>query len=328
MNVSVIIVNWNTCDLLHSCLESIYMHTTDVDFDVWVVDNGSTDGSADMVRERFPGARMIANGSNLGFSRANNQAISASRSEYVLLLNSDTELKGNILDTLVRTLEEHPEAGAVGCRLLNPDGSLQLSCGRFPRLSSVFLGGVLARTIYNKLFPGRTFFAEYGFTEEEHGRACEADFVLGACLLLRREALRQAGLFDERIFLYFEEIELCYRLKRHGWKVLYTPDAAVLHWGGQSSRSSKDMVRQNLVSQEYFFRKHHGRACATALKLIVLTSSAIKVVLFLGLILLPRKNHRQFARLKLTWHFQSLCWSASNLFLRAPCAPTQPGRTA
>jgi GT2 family glycosyltransferase len=313
-DLTAIVVNWNTRELLRKCLDSFFSQTRGVAYEVWVVDNGSTDNSSEMVRKKFPQVRLIENESNLGFSQANNQAIRRSSGRYVLLLNSDTELIGNAPRILAQFMDDHPEAGAAGCKLLNSDGSLQLSCGRFPRLFSALMGGVLANSVFKKFFPNRRFFAEYGLSQEEHSRLQETDFVMGACMILRREALEQAGFFDEDIFLYFEEIDLCYRIKQAGWKILYTPEARVCHHGGQSSPSSAYVVQQNLISLEYFFRKHYSRTSAVILRILMFLGSASKIVIFMTLLLVPRIEFRKMARARLSWHVYALRYYLTNFF--------------
>lgn len=316
IDLSIIIVNWNTLNLLKDCLNSIFQQTWDVSYDVWVVDNGSSDGSPDMVRREFPQVHLIENRTNMGFSRANNQAIRQSSGRYILLLNSDTEVIGDALRAFVRFMDDHPEAGAAGCQLLNPDGSLQFSCGRSLRLRSVLLGGVLANQIFKKLFPHRTFFAEYGLCEEDHGRSQEVDLVMGACLILRRDILEKTGLFDENIFLYFEEIDLCYRIRKAGLKIFYTPQASVRHYGGQSSKSSKDIVRNSLLSQEYFFKKHYGKAYATACRLLTFLGSALKIPFFAAFFLVPLNGYQKIARNKVLWHMGTLGFYSRQFFKR------------
>jgi hypothetical protein len=274
------------------------------------------DGSPDMVRREFPQVHLIENRTNLGFSRANNEAIRQSSGRYILLLNSDTEIIGDALRAFVRFMDDHLQAGAAGCQLLNPDGSLQFSCGRSLRLRSVLLGGVLANQIFKKLFPHRTFFGEYGLSEEDHGRSQEVDLVMGACMILRRDILAKTGLFDENIFLYFEEIDLCYRIRKAGFKVFYTPQAQVRHYGAQSSKSSKDIVRNSLLSQEYFFRKHYGQASAMSCRLLTFMGSLLKIPFFTALFLIPQNGYHELAKKKVLWHIHTLGFYSRQFFKR------------
>ena len=251
IDLSIVIVNWNTRDLLAQCLESIQAYPPGVPYEVWVVDNASADGSAAMVRARFPWVYLIQNEQNVGFAVANNQAIRGSRGRNVVLLNSDTRVRPGALGALVAFVQAHPRAGAVGARILNGDGSLQPSChpmlapGReFWRL--LFLEGIWPRATY----PMQRW-------DLETPRQVEA--IKGACLLLRREALDQVGLLDEGYFMYTEEVDLCYRLARAGWELWWVPQAEVVHHQAQSSRQAAErMYLQLYRSKVLFYRKFGG----------------------------------------------------------------------
>jgi len=257
--LSVIIVNWNTRELLAQCLESLYQ-TIHVPCEVIVVDNASEDGSAEMVRSVFPQVRLIENTENVGFARANNQAIRAGRGKYVLLLNSDTIVQPGALDSIVRFADQHPEAGIVGGRLLNADGSLQPSWNEFPTLLSELMG--------------RNFRRRRPLVGES---AYEVDWVGGACLLAQREAIEAVGLLDENFFMYSEEADWCYRMIQNGWKVYYFPKAKVIHFGGGSShRCNEAMVIQLYRSKLLFFHKHYGMMRSLCLRYALLLRFAIK----------------------------------------------------
>ncbi|MDH4136450.1 MAG: glycosyltransferase family 2 protein, partial [Anaerolineae bacterium] len=250
-DVSIIIVNWNTKDLLAQCLQSVYDTVSDLAFEVIVVDNASTDGSPTMVRDHFPQARLIENRKNEGFARANNQAICASHGRYLLLLNSDTITQPGALEAMVHFADRHPEAGIVGCKLLNADGSLQPSWAQFPTFCSELMGHNFRR---------RRPMAD--------GLAYEVDWVGGACLLARRKAIEMVELLDEDFFMYSEETDWCFRMVRNGWKVYYLPGAEVIHFGGGSSqRASDEMLMQLYQSKLRFFRKHYGALPALGLRL-------------------------------------------------------------
>ncbi len=310
VDLSIAIVNWNTKELLKACLESVFKQTRGLDYEVWVVDNGSSDGSAEMIKKEFPHVRLIENMTNLGFTKANNQILRQSSGECVLLLNSDTQIIGNAIKELFDFMEAHPEAGAGGCQLLNRDGSLQSSCGRFPKLMSVFFGGEIVNGLFKKVFRNRTFFAEYGLNEEDHHYFQEVDFVKGCCIILRKSAVEKAGLFDENLFMYFEEMDLCYRIKQKGYKVLYSPQPKVLHIGGQSSRLFSETVFRNLNSQEYLFRKHYGNAHAFVLKWVVAAGSLIRLPTYFLIFTLATNEKRILIRPKLIWNFYALKWFA------------------
>ena len=310
VDLSIAIVNWNTKELLKACLESIFKQTRGLDYEVWVVDNGSSDGSAEMIRKEFPQVRLIENMTNVGFAKANNQILRQSSGEYVLLLNSDTQIIGNAIKELFHFMDAHPEAGAGGCQLLNRDGSLQASCGRFPKLISIFFGGEIVNRFFKKIFKNRTFFAEYGLNEKDHHSFQDVDFVKGCCIILRKSALEKAGLLDENLFMYFEEMDLCYRIKQKGYKILYSPQPKVLHLGGQSSRLFSETVFRNLNSQEYLFRKHYGNAHAFALKWVVAAGSLIRLPIYFLIFTLATNEKRILIRPKLIWNLYALKWFA------------------
>ena len=262
VTLSVIIVNWNTRDLLAQCLTSLYADVpfaSFAPFETFVVDNGSTDGSTAMVRERFPWVQLIENRKNVGFAAANNQAIRQSRGRYVLLLNSDTEVRPGALRALVTFMEVHPQAGAAGARLLNADGSLQPSC---------HLMLTPWREFWRLLFLERVRrWATYDMDHWDLDTPREVEVIKGACLMLRREALDQVGLLDERYFMYTEEMDLCYRLLREGWKLYWVPQAQVVHYDGQSTRQvAEAMYVQLYRSKVQFYRKIGGEAHARLFK--------------------------------------------------------------
>jgi radical SAM protein with 4Fe4S-binding SPASM domain len=304
MDLSVSIVNWNTRDLLKNCLASLFAQTQGLDYDVWVVDNGSADGSPQMVEKCFPQVRLIKNPDNRGFTKTNNEVMRRSQSQYVLLLNSDTRIVGNALKELTDFMNAHPEAGAAGCRLLNEDESLQHSCGRFPTLASVFFGGIICNRVFKRLFSQRTFFAEYGLSEEDHRTVQDVDFVKGCCLILRRCVLEETGLLDENLFMYFEEIDLCYRIKQRGYKVLYTPRPQVVHLGGKSSLCLDKTARQQWRSLKYFFRKHHGTVDSVLLVGVMVLGALVRLLVYP--VLYALRKQRPAAQAAIAWNLSTL----------------------
>jgi len=297
MDLSIVIVNWNTRDLRAQCLESIYDSLPQRDIEVFVVDNDSSDGSSEMVRERFIQVHLIANEQNVGFARANNQAIRRCEGRYILLLNSDTIVKPGAFDALVDFMDTHPQAGASGAHLLNPDGSLQYSCSPAPSLSGEF----------KRLFhlPGVRPDGYYQMHEWDESMARQVDVILGACLVLRHQALDQVGLLDEDYFMYSEEVDLCHRLKAAGWELFWVPQAQVIHLGGQSTRQvSEAMFLRLYQAKLIYFRKQHGRWQALLYKLIVLTAACFRLLLT-PLAWLQKPAERQ-AILSLAGNYQSL----------------------
>ena len=259
VDLSIIIVNWNTRELLAKCLESIAAHPPERTFEVLVVDNASSDGSAQMVQERFAWVQLIENQKNVGFARANNQAIQRCRGQYILLLNSDTEVLPGALEGLVAFMESHPRAGAAGARLLNPDGSLQPSC--HPMLTP---GRELWRLLFLEHIRARATYPMHRWDDTVPRRV---EVIKGACLLLRREALNRVGLLDESYFMYTEEVDLCYRLARAGWELWWVPVAAVIHHGeASSSQIAQAMYIQLYRSKIQFYRKFGGNRRASQFK--------------------------------------------------------------
>jgi GT2 family glycosyltransferase len=256
IDLSIIIVNWNTRDLLCQCLRSIQETADGIAYEIVVVDNGSADGSLPAVREAFPLVQLIANAENLGFARANNQGIRASRGRHVLLLNSDTLVRPGALAALVGFLEQHSDVGIVGPELLNRDGSVQLSWAAFPTLWSELSGKNIRARRRRPARDGR--------------EAYSVDWIGGACLLIRRAAIEQIGLLDERFFMYSEETDWCFRAWEQGWQVCYYTAARVVHFGGQSSRRASARMKAQLYrSKLLFMAKHYGALPAASLGLLL-----------------------------------------------------------
>ncbi len=244
-DLAIIIVNWNTRQLLLDCLDALPNATRGIHAEIWVVDNGSSDGSVAAVQARHPEVRIIANRENRGFAAANNQAIRASDSRHVLLLNSDTLPAGDSLSALVHFLDQHPRVGIVGPKLLNGDGSVQLSYASFPTLASELTGRNLRR--------------RQRFATSDGSTAYRVDWIGGACFAIRRTAIEQFGLLDERYFMYTEEADWCFRARQTGWEVCYLPGVEVVHLGGQSSRMVSTRMKAELYrSKLRFFGKHYG----------------------------------------------------------------------
>jgi N-acetylglucosaminyl-diphospho-decaprenol L-rhamnosyltransferase len=264
-DLSIVIVSWNVRDLLARCLDSVYtsLARSNLHGEVWVVDNASGDGSADMVRQQFPRAHLIANADNRGFAAANNQALramglgNAQSPRYVMLLNPDTEVRGDALGVLVRFMDETPSAGVCGARLVYSDGSFQHSAFGFPTLAQVFLDFFplywrLLESRLNGRYPRRLY---------ARGEPFAVDHPLGAAMMVRREAIAQVGLLDEGFRIYVEEIDWCMRIKRGGWEVYCVPRADVIHHEAQSTRQVRpQMIVALWRSRFYLFEKHYSPA--------------------------------------------------------------------
>ncbi|MBN2020384.1 MAG: glycosyltransferase family 2 protein [Sedimentisphaerales bacterium] len=279
MDVSIIIVNWNTRPILRDCLRSVFEQTSGLEYEVIVVDNASTDGSVKMVKSEFPQAIVIANSDNRGFAAGNNQAIAIAKGRYVLLLNSDTIVLSNAVSKAVVFADAHPNAAAVGCRILNPDGSLQRSCFMFPTL----LNMILSSTYLYKLFPRSRFFGRESMTWWDYDTVRAVDVIKGCFMLVRRQAIEQAGVMDQRFFMYCEETEWCFRLKKAGWQIFYTPDAEIIHIHGASTeRADGVMYLQQRGSRLLFMRKHGGFPAYVAARILTALFFLARVPYWLG----------------------------------------------
>jgi len=233
IDLSVVIVTWNSAAFIGRCLDALWAGASR-EFECLVVDNHSDDSTVDIVRRDYPWVRLLTPGRNLGFAAANNLALRQATGDYLLLLNPDTEVRAGAIDRLVELLEARPEAGAVGPRLLNDDGSTQFSTYLLPRAATIaweyFLRD-LAR-------PDDRRAGRYG--EADYGRERQVEGLLGACFLARRSAATDTGFLDERFWLYCEEVDWCIRLGRAGWQIWYTPAAEVVHYSGQSARLASE----------------------------------------------------------------------------------------
>lgn len=294
--LSIIIVNWNTRDLLAQCLESIYESQSSNTFEIIVVDNGSTDKSPDLVHTRYTNVSLIENRSNIGFARANNQAISFSRAKYVLLLNSDTIIQAETLTTLVAFLDDYPDVAVVGGQLLNRDGSFQASFGDFPTLlSEVAVAAGLSRIIYGRYYPSHN--------PSQSAIARSVDWVGGACLAARKSAIESVGGLDESFFMYFEELDWCYRFHLAGWRVCYLPEAKVIHLGGQSTSGSEE---KKLIWLNHgrlrFFEKYKSHLTASTLRACLRVIAICKGMAWLGVALISdRRRDLAIRKIKANW---------------------------
>lgn len=269
-DVSVVIVSWNTRALTTACLASLAAGAGRATWDAVVVDNASSDDSVAAIRADFPAVHLIANPTNLGFAAANNQGIRACTGRYVLLLNSDTLAAPGSLQALVAFADAHPRAGVIGPRLENPDGSFQTGPTPFPSLWTEFLSvtGIGRRLTYRG-YPSRR--------ERRSLTPQPTDYVVGACMLARRDAIDQVGVLDEGYFMYSEEPDWCWRMRRAGWETWFTPSAVITHLGGQSTHQVREAMLVALYrSKVRFFRRHRGTASAAALTGIFVGVSRIR----------------------------------------------------
>jgi hypothetical protein len=285
VDLSVVIVNWNVKVLLEKCLRSLcdvpgwrlmppgasVSQDSGRAMEIWVVDNASADGSVGMVREAFPGVGLIANEENIGFTRGNNQGIAQCRGRVVMLLNPDTEVLGSALEVMIGYLDAHPDVGVAGPRMFTPDGSTQPSRRRFPTYGTAFVES----TCLQQWFPRHPLLARYYMWDRFDDQEQDVDWLEGACLLARAEAVRQVGGLDERFFMYSEELDWCQRIKKAGWRVVYLPQAQILHYGG---RSSDQVVAAKHIhfqrSKIAYYTKYFGRFRGGLLRCFLLVTYA------------------------------------------------------
>jgi len=270
-DISVLIVSFNTQARLRECLQALRAQTGGVRLEVVVVDNASRDGSADMVSREFPEVRLIRSAVNLGFGNGNNRALPEALGRYLVLLNSDALLPPDALAQALAHMEAAPDVGMGGGRLLAPDGGWQPSARRFPALLDEFLNlsGLAAR------FPQSRLFGRFDRTWADPDVAAEVDWVPGAFAIIRRDLIEQISFFDPRFFLYYEEVDLCRRIKAEGYAICYWPDLRISHIGGESSKTLEGMSFSSkgaqltlwrMRSQALYYRKWHGRLAAWLVK--------------------------------------------------------------
>jgi GT2 family glycosyltransferase len=279
VDVSIVIVSYNTRHLLNLCLESIYKTAGSLEVETIVVDNSSRDGSVEMVRQLFPQVVIIENSNNSGFAAACNQGIEISKGRYILLLNSDAELLEGTLQTMVSFMDEHPKVGITGTQLFNADGTFQGSYADFPSLWGEFL----LLTKLSKLFRPDCF-PSYPASQSQAIRP--VDWVFGACMLARKSTIDAIGLMDESYFMYTEETDWCFRVHKGGFDIYYLPEARVLHKSGQSAATEPEFKRSQIYRSKWlFFTKHRSKIEAKTLYTAIKIASILKLVAwaFVGL---------------------------------------------
>lgn len=257
MDVSLLIVNYNTCRLTVDCLRSVYESETRYTYEIIVIDNYSRDDSVKVIREQFPEVKLIENKENTGFAKANNQGMQAASGRYVLLLNSDTLVEKDTLETMVSFMDNHPEIGASGCKVVLPDGSLDKACKRgFPTPSASFYYAFG----FSKLFPDNPRFNGYQLGYLDPDQEYPVDCLVGAFMLVRRETVEQVGGLDETFFMYGEDLDWCYRIKEAGWGIYYYPRTRIIHLkGGSARRRPFKIVYEFHRAMILFHRKHYRK---------------------------------------------------------------------
>jgi len=310
MDVSIIIVNWNTRELLLDCLKSIYHTAAGLDIEVIVVDNGSHDRSSQAVKEGFPQAKLIQNSENKGFARANNQALSNATGRYALLLNSDAKLTDGALTELVNFMDKTPKAGIAACQYINQDGSKQNSFDSFPSLATELLNKTLLKTLFPQKYPSK---------KKDYPEPMEVDSVIGACMIVRKEAIKQVGILDEDYFFFIEETDWCFRMHKAGWKVYHLPEIKVYHLQGQSKEKNPSKAWIEYYRSSYtFFKKNRSASSYYTLRILRVGKLIINLLLvLLGLLAtlgLDKGLRRRFRiyRDLLLWHLK-LCPASTGL---------------
>ncbi len=295
--LSFILVNWNTKGHILEALRSIVDTVHDYRHEIFVVDNGSTDGSPEAIRKTFPRARLIRNEENLGFARAVNQALTQARGSYCMLVNSDARLTEGAIKTLATFMEENPDVGIAGGQLMNEDGSRQNSIAPFPSLATELLNKRLLRILFPRQYPGK---------ERDYPAPLDVDSLVGACIIVRCQAIDEVGMLDEGYFFFMEETDWCLRLKKQGWRISFVPQARILHLQGASASLAKAEARIEYYRSRYrFFTKWHGRGRTAFLKIGLVLRLVVEVAV--NSLLLWNKRYRTrwttYCRL-LSWHLR------------------------
>jgi len=311
MDISVIIVNYNTKNLLRNCLHSVYEMIRNISFEVLVVDNASHDGSLTMLREEFPQVQIIENPKNRGFAAANNQALRLMKGSYALLLNTDTVLQENAVYELFSFMEKHPEVAMASGQLLNTDGSKQNSIAKFPSILTLLFNVPLLEMIFPQKYPSKRY---------SHKDPIEIDSGIGACLLVRRKAIEEVGSFDERYFFFFEETDWAMQMKKAGWKIFHVPTAYIYHLQGQSIGPDIRSRIEFYHSRYQYFRKWKTYSYYLAVSLLIFFRLLINWLLTSIANLLTLGSKKEMRNRWLTysqlilWHLKGCSYSKLQTF--------------
>jgi len=288
-DLSIIMVSYNTKELTKQTLNSISKDKNrDFDYEIFIVDNHSQDGSIEMIRHCFPEVKLIVNQKNLGFAKANNIAIKEAAGKFILLLNSDTFVHDNGLEKSLKYLQTHPKVGALGCKVMLPDGTLDHACKRgFPTPAASFY--YLLKL--DKSFPNSKRFGAYDLTYLSENETQEVDSLTGAFMMVRKETIEEIGLLDEDYFMYGEDIDWCYRIKQKGWKIIYFPKAVITHYKGGSSKKKKTkLIYEFHRSMWLFFKKHYRKDSGIIVTVLVYLGILLKLLISLTVNLFRKRG--------------------------------------
>lgn len=297
LDISVVIVNWNTKALLLECLKSVFETIRDISFEVWLVDNASSDGSVQAVRNSYPSVLVLRNDRNLGFAAANNLAFKEMRGHYAVLLNTDTVLTEGATKKLHDFMESNSQAGLACGQLFNSDGSKQNSMANFPSLLSLLLNETILRILFPKRFPSK---------REEYRAPLEIDSCIGACMIARKKAMEEVGLLDERFFFFLEETDWALRMKRAGWKIYFVPEAHIYHHQGQSVGHGVSSRKIFYTSRYAYFRKWHPRSYPLFFAVIFLRLLVEACLSVLGVLVTLGLSREM--RTKFVTYFKLILW--------------------
>jgi GT2 family glycosyltransferase len=311
MDISVCIVNWNTKELLSNCIDSILEKTSDVSYEVIVVDNNSTDGSAEMVKRRFPNCKLIESKENLGFSRGNNLGLWEATGKYILFLNPDTILITNALLGMFQFMEVNTDVGAVGCKLRSQDGSIQFTCARtYPSLWNQFCDMMML----NRLFPRSKMFSTIEMVYWDHKDSSAVDCLSGACIFAMKGIVTELRGFDEGFFMYAEDVDLCYRIKREGWTLYYLASEEIFHLEGASSKKQSQEYFSTIAMREsnyHLFEKHRGKIPAQLYKTITFIGSIFRLIIIMASVFVLRNSRMKMSEKKTAFwkYFYLASWT-------------------
>jgi len=290
LDVSIVFTNWNTRDYLRDCIRSVVAHTTGITCEIIVVDDGSTDGSVEMLRTEFPDVVLVVNGRNIGVAKSYNRGVAVARGRFIQMLNSDMILRDNAIKVLVDFLQLHPDVGACGGWLLNRDMTSQISFGSFPSFGQAIVDALFL----NDLFPKAGFPNRGAYPDESLAEPFEAEYVTGASLLIRKDIIDRMGFFDEQYTSYCEETDFCYRVRREmGLKLFVVPAARIIHFGGVSfGKVRKYQIQLQYSGYDKFLTKHHGKAYSFCTRALYAWHYFVKMIVRFIMFLFAPPNRR------------------------------------